>query len=159
MQVFLSCVSEKASSRCKAKDMYISDLFKKSYEYAKSLNPDKIYILSAKYHLLNLNKEIEPYNLTLKDMGVEKRKKWADEVIKEMKDAHIDFDAKTYFFAGEDYIEFLRDYFPNKVEIYKGKPIGEILHWLSMKMNKANECLISLKDYLMESIDKEEASK
>ena len=35
-----------------------------------------------------------------------------------MKKAGIDFNAKTYFFAGENYIEYLRDYFPNRVEMF-----------------------------------------
>ena len=51
MNVFITCTSEKASHRCKAKDMYTSALFKKCWEYAQTLNPDKIYILSAKHHL------------------------------------------------------------------------------------------------------------
>ena len=69
MNVFLSCTKEKASSRCKAKDMYMpSSLFEKSYRYATEvLKADHIYILSAKHHLLSLNTEIEPYNQTLMD--------------------------------------------------------------------------------------------
>ena len=31
------------------------------------------------------------------DFSEEKKKEWADEVYKEMKAAHIDFNAKTYF--------------------------------------------------------------
>ena len=81
MNVFLSCTKEKESKRCKAKEMYMpSSLFSKSYEYAQSLNPDKIYILSAKHHLLPLSREISPYNKTLNDAGVEERKEWAEEV-------------------------------------------------------------------------------
>lgn len=52
-----------------AKDMYVSDLFKKSLEYARRLNPAKIYILSAKYGLLELDDMIEPYEITLNEMS------------------------------------------------------------------------------------------
>ena len=97
MNVFITCTSEKASHRCKAKDMYTSALFQKCWEYAQTLNPDKIYILSAKHHLLNPNTEINPYNAYMGDFSEEKKKEWADEVYKEMKAAHIDFNAKTYF--------------------------------------------------------------
>ena len=119
MNVFLSCTKEKANKRCKAKDMYMeSSLFEKSYKYAETLNPDKIYILSAKHHLLPLSKEIDPYNVTLNDASVDERKKWTETVIKQMKKAGIDFDAKTYFFCGENYIEFLKEYFPNHKSMY-----------------------------------------
>lgn len=43
--VLISCVSMKRDVSCKSKDMYISPLFIKSYNYAKSLNPDNIYII------------------------------------------------------------------------------------------------------------------
>lgn len=146
MNVFLSCTKEKAKSRCKAEDMYKpSALFSKSFEYAKSLNPDKIYILSAKHKLLPLSKEIEPYNQTLNDASIEERKAWAEDVLKQMKSVGIDFDQKTYFFCGENYIEFLKEHFPNHEEVYKGKAFGEILHWLDTKLKKIKE---SLQDYL-----------
>ena len=100
MNIFLSCTKEKASSRCKAKDMYMpSSLFSKAYEYAKTLNPDKMYILSAKHHLLPLNKEIDPYNVTLKDASADEKKEWTEEVVKQCKSAGIDFNAKTLFFC------------------------------------------------------------
>lgn len=146
MNIFLSCTKEKANKPCKAKDMYMpSSLFAKSYEYAKSMNPDKMYILSAKHHLLPLSREIAPYNQTLNDAGVEERKEWAGEVYKQMKKVGIDFNAKTYFFCGENYIEYLKEYFPNSKSMYAGKGIGEIMHWLDNKLGKIKE---SLSDYI-----------
>lgn len=58
--VLISCVSQKRSHRSKAKDLYISALFKKNLAYARRLNPDAIYILSAKYGLVDLETEIDP---------------------------------------------------------------------------------------------------
>lgn len=81
MIVFLSCVSEKNDHKCAAKDLYISPLFQKSYAYAQKLNPDKIYILSAKYFLLDLDDQVSPYDLTLKDMSVDERRQWTEKVI------------------------------------------------------------------------------
>lgn len=71
MIVFLSCGKTKAKHTCKACEMYQGDLFKKSFEYAKKLNPRKIYILSAKYKLLELDDIISPYELTLNTMNKE----------------------------------------------------------------------------------------
>ena len=147
MYVFLSCTKQKKSSRCKAEEMYSeSSLFSKSYAYAKTLNPDKIYILSAKHHLLPLDKEIDPYNETLNDASEEEREEWANEVLKQMKAAHIDFNTKTYFFCGENYIKYLKEHFKNHESMFEGKGIGEIMHWLDGKLDDVKE---SLSDYLM----------
>ena len=89
------------------------------------------------------------------DFSEEKKKEWADEVYKEMKAAHIDFNAKTYFFAGEDYIKYLRDYFPNRKEIFKGKQIGDILHWIDRKLpKKTDEGMKSLRSFIKESLER-----
>lgn len=144
MNIFLSCTKEKASSRCKAKDMYMpSSLFSKAYTYAKSLKPDKMYILSAKHHLLPLSREIDPYNYTLKDASAEEKKEWTEEVVKQCKRAGIDFNAKTLFFCGDDYIQYLKEHFPHSKSMFAGKGIGEIMHWLDGKIgkDKANESL------------------
>ena len=151
MNVFLSCTKEKSNKRCKAKDMYMpSSLFEKSYKYAKSLHPDKIYILSAKHHLLKLDDIIDPYNETLNDATVEERKEWTKEVVKQLKDARVDFNKKTYFLCGENYIEFLKEYFPNSECLFKGNGIGDIMHDLDNKLKNIKE---SLKEYLMKSIE------
>lgn len=42
--------------------------------YAKRQNPNKIFILSALHHLLDINKEIEPYDVTLSYIPKEKSK-------------------------------------------------------------------------------------
>ena len=50
--VLISCSSEKESTATTAEQLYTSSLFKKSLARAKKLNPDAIYILSGKHHLL-----------------------------------------------------------------------------------------------------------
>lgn len=52
--VLISCVSKKRNVKSKAKDLYKGPLFTNSLAYGQALKPDKIYILSAKHHLLNL---------------------------------------------------------------------------------------------------------
>ena len=73
--VLISCVSRKGKTKTKAKDLYKGPLFSNSLAYGKSLMPDKIFILSALHHLLDLEKEIEPYDVTLSYVSPEKRKK------------------------------------------------------------------------------------
>ncbi|MBT3727094.1 hypothetical protein HOG21_05450 [bacterium] len=83
--ILISCVSKKLNLKSKAKDIYVSSLFKKSLEYAELQNPDKIFILSAKYGLLKLNKKIEPYNQTLNLMTNYEKKSWSELVLKQLK--------------------------------------------------------------------------
>jgi len=73
--VLISCGSKKLSIKTKAKNMYQSPLFKHSLEYAIKLNPDKIFILSAHYGLLELETEIEPYDVTIANISKANREK------------------------------------------------------------------------------------
>ena len=55
--VLVSCSAGKEAKPMPAEKLYNSDLFKKQMEYAKKLAPDNnVYIISAKYHLVPLNK-------------------------------------------------------------------------------------------------------
>jgi hypothetical protein len=72
--ILIACVSKKRDKKAKAKELYISQLFKSSLAYANKQNPDKIFILSALHHLLDLDEEIEPYNVTLSNIPKLKRK-------------------------------------------------------------------------------------
>lgn len=71
--VLIACVSKKGNKKAKAKDLYKSPLFTNSLAYAYFLKPDKIFILSALHHLLDLETEIEPYNVTLSNVPKKKR--------------------------------------------------------------------------------------
>ena len=56
--VLVSCVKSKRGQRCRAGDMYTSALFQKMMAYAESLKPKSVFILSAKYGLLNSDKPL-----------------------------------------------------------------------------------------------------
>lgn len=131
--VLISCVSKKLDHSAKARDMYISPLFKLSLKYAQKLNPDKIFILSAKYHLLPLDKEIEPYNVTLNNMSVNEIKSWAEEVVRELgENADLEND-NFIILAGENYAKFIRDKLKHVEEPLKGLSIGNRLKFLKSK--------------------------
>jgi len=59
--VLISCVKQKQPGKARARDLYSSPLFRKHLAYAELLAPDAIYILSARYGLVPLDAEIEPY--------------------------------------------------------------------------------------------------
>lgn len=136
--VLISCCSKKAKDRCPAKDLYISPLFKKSLAYARTLtSDDKIFILSAKHHLLSLTKEISSYDITLNTMSIQERKKWARIV-----NCQIEGILKKYqtddiiVLAGENYREFL-DFKGRPVNVpLKGMRIGQMLERLNELINE-----------------------
>lgn len=110
----IACVKKKNNHNCKAKEMYISTLFKYCYKYA-SKRVDKIYILSAKYGLLNEETVIYPYNETLKSKSEYDKKVWSYRVIKELaKVADIENDS-FLILAGLEY----RKYIIQKIKKYE----------------------------------------
>jgi spermidine synthase len=66
--VLISCVKKKVPYRAEAKDLYASPFFKLNLRYARSLNPDGIFVLSAQHYLVGLEEELEPYERTLNRM-------------------------------------------------------------------------------------------
>ena len=129
--VLISCVSKKLSHQAKAKDLYISPLFKKNLEYAHRLKPDKIYILSAKHYLLNLDDMVEPYDLTLNKMRINELKVWSDIVIEQLRREINLSNDEVVFLAGENYRKFLIPKIQNYKIPMKGLKIGEQLKFLT----------------------------
>ena len=132
----VACGKTKRPHCAAAKDLYISPLFKKSSDYAVS-HSDCWYILSAKHHLLAPEKEIDPYELTLKTMSNKERSVWAEVVMKALREV-VQVDDTVVFLAGSDYREKLEDKLRNmgcRVTIpLKGLTIGRALHWLNVQL-------------------------
>jgi len=132
--VLISCVSKKLHHKSKAQDLYISPLFKKNLQYAKSLNPDKIFILSAKYGLLRLDEEVEPYDKTLNKMHSNEIKEWANSVLNQLeKSTDIEND-EFIFLAGNNYRKFLLPHLKHYKIPMGGLSIGKQLQWLSKRI-------------------------
>lgn len=128
--VLISCVSKKLPYKAKAKDIYTSPLFKMNLKFANSFNPDKIFILSAKYGLVKLEEEIEPYNKTLNNMSDEEIKEWSNKVIKKLKE-NFDLEKDDFIFlAGERYRRYLIKDIKNYKIPLKGLGIGKQLKFL-----------------------------
>lgn len=119
MIVFIGCGKSKLNCKAKAKDMYIGNYFKKTLQFARTFNADKIFILSAKYGLLELNDVISPYDLTLNKMSKQDKKSWSAKVYQQLKNKNIDFDQKTIFLTCKNYNQFLKQKFKNHIIPFK----------------------------------------
>ena len=134
--VLISCVSKKLPHKAKAKDLYVSPLFKLNLAYAQSLNPDAIYILSAKYGLLDLDTEIEPYDVTLNKMSARQVRAWAQDVLRQLENrVNLKID-HFIFLAGNNYRKYLIPYIKSYEVPLEGLPIGRQLQYLSKRLHE-----------------------
>ena len=125
--VLISCVSQKQSRKSRVRDLYISTLFKLNLKYAEKLEPDEIYVLSAKHGLLSLNEEISPYNQTLNEMSAAEIKSWSEEVLRQINRVS-DIRNTTYIFlAGDKYRKYLLPHIKDYELPLKGLRIGKQL--------------------------------
>jgi len=154
--VILSCTKSKTDHRAPAQELYsASPMFKKTLEYGKSLEPDKMFILSAKHHLVPLNKELDPYDKTLKEIPKDEKEKWGEETMKQMKSAGLDLNKdKFIFLTGGEYLKPFRNYIANLETPMEGRRLGERLKWLNSQISKLNEMFKRVKKIIHECLSK-----
>jgi hypothetical protein len=131
--VLISCVKSKLSHPAKAKDLYTSTLFKSNMQYARQLEPDGIYILSAKYGLLELEREIAPYEMTLNTMSERAKRAWAQQVLEALR-LKADLRADLFIFlAGQNYRKYLVPYLAHVEVPLEGLAFGQQLRELKRR--------------------------
>lgn len=116
--------------RAKVQDLYISPLFRLNLKYAWKLKPDNIYVLSAKHGLLDLDTEIEPYNLTLNNMTSHHVQAWAQKVIIQIEECVDPRKDHFVLLAGQKYRKFLIPHFFSYEIPMEGMTIGKQLQYL-----------------------------
>jgi len=126
----ISCSKLKNKGLYQVKDLYCSPLFKKSFSYAIK-NFDDVYILSAKYGLLNKKTEIRDYNMTLNDMKKEQIIEWSKNIANQINQTFNKTD-KIYIIAGKKYYEELLKYLDVPYEIvFENLSIGKKMQILN----------------------------
>lgn len=128
--VLISCASKKQDAPAPAREIYTSPLFRRNLAYAGSLDPDAIYVLSAKHGLVELDETIEPYDFTLGEMGMLDQRRWARRVrdqLDNVANLHVDH---FIFLAEKQYRQNLLPYLTNYEVPTKGLPTDDKLEWL-----------------------------
>ena len=132
----VACVSKKRNYPSPAKDLNISDWFRKASTYALIVG-DEWYVLSAKYGLISPDVMIDPYDETLNNMPVTSRRLWAQKVLSDLRMRLTAGDA-VIILAGVKYREYLisplRQMGCEIVIPMEGLRIGEQLSWLSKQI-------------------------
>jgi len=119
-----------------AQDLYVSPLFRLNLRYARKLQPDAIYILSAMHGLLDLDTEVEPYDLTLNDMATRQVQAWAEQVLEQLKRRADLSEDHFVFLAGLKYRKFLVPRLASYEVPMQGLAIGRQLQFLSERVHE-----------------------
>ena len=109
----ISCCKNKRSTRCKVKDLYVSKSFLSNMALADEMRLSTRYVLSAKYGLLEMDCEIEPYDVLLTSFDQEYIKNWAISIVQKLSREWNLNQTKFYIFAGEDYSNKLIENLPH----------------------------------------------
>lgn len=135
---FIGCVKLKLTKSTTAEKMYISTLFKYTLEYAKQ-HSDLVFILSAKYGLLNLGTVIEPYNETLNGKSDKEIKDWSKKIYRSVLDLGLENNQFLYL-CGENYKKYLKKWLPGNDPL-NGLGLGKRLKWLKNNTKKTYNIL------------------
>lgn len=126
----VSCAKQKRGEPCPARELYApSTLFSLSYEYAKR-NADRVYILSAKYGLVEEDRVIAPYDVTLNDRSPAQRMTWAEGVLRQLGQVCDLRRDRFMLLAGRHYYEYLLPALPRATLPLGRLPLGERIEFL-----------------------------
>lgn len=132
----IACCKTKGATAMPARDLYQSDLFVKSKEFAERAG-SAWYVLSARYGLVHPDTVIEPYDTTLADFLPRERREWARRVIAQL-DAAVPPGVLTIFLAGRLYREGLLEWAGRRFFVpMAGLSLGEQKRWLIRKLADA----------------------
>lgn len=133
----ISCVRLKGPTPAPAKDLYISDWFRKARAYVERTG-QPWFILSAKHGLLHPDTVIDPYDKTLRTMPIDQRRAWAQRVLPDIENS-IGGVESVVLLTSRRYREFLESALRERglaVETpLKGLRIGEQLSWFKRQLN------------------------
>ena len=105
----IACVGEKLGHVAPARDLYISQWFRKARRHAEQFS-DQWHILSAHYGLIAPDEERAPYNVTLNEMKAPERLAWAERVWPQIRAAAPEPQRdRIVFLAGKHYRHHLAE--------------------------------------------------
>ena len=136
--ILLSCSARKAGNPLPAAELYQGTLFKASLAWAQQQQPDAIYILSAKHHLVEPDRVLQPYDLTLNDMPTAELRRWSDAVLEQLKSATDIERDRFIILAGDRYRRFLIPHLRNVELPLEGMRIGEQVQFLQSQVQAAD---------------------
>jgi hypothetical protein len=134
----VACVGQKLPHAARAGHLYQSDWFRKARAYAM-LQGGRWFILSALHGLVAPSRRIEPYNVTLGDMGAAERRAWGERVSAQLAE-QIGPRTPVVILAGRLYREPLVAWAGSRATVpMEGMGIGQQKAWLARQISEARE--------------------
>jgi cytoplasmic iron level regulating protein YaaA (DUF328/UPF0246 family) len=147
--VLISCAKKQRQGEHLAKDLYISDTFKKSLEYAQLIKHDHICILSTLYHFLPLNKKIHNYDVSMSSIKSKGEKStWNSIVLEKIKNEYSIEDDTFIILAGKDYYGFMKHSISHLIIPMEHITQFRRVSWLNEKIKEIKRNDKSSKDIL-----------
>jgi hypothetical protein len=129
----LTCSRRKTENAATAKDLYTSPSFIAARKIAEK-EGNIWYIISAKHGLIDPEKKIEPYDLSLQSLSEIEKEKWALKVVNSII-KNLDANDKIIFLGDDFYFNYLYEKLQlagfNVTSPLFGKTIDEKMHWLN----------------------------
>ncbi|MBI1338101.1 MAG: hypothetical protein GC164_14240 [Phycisphaera sp.] len=132
--VLIACCKTKLEHPAPARELYRGALFRKALAYSRQLNPDAVFVLSAKYGLIGLDDEIAPYEKTLNSMPIHERRVWYNRVIQQLNERTDPAKDRFVILASMRYREGLVDQMSHVHVPLAGLGIGRQLQWLDRRL-------------------------
>lgn len=122
----IACTKSKLSRPAPARELYsASDLFRKASAYCDA-HLDGWFVLSAKYGLVEPDRILAPYDMTLKTMPTPERRLWGTQVAEQLRRlGEVTLEAH----AGAAYVQPLLEAGVALEEPLRGLPIGQRKRW------------------------------
>ncbi len=140
----VACSAQKLDHAAPARELYGSPLFRRSLAYAE-MRCARVYVLSARHHLVTLDTVIEPYEQRLGSTKRERRR-WACVVAAAIETRH-GHDVQLLLLAGREYtaplIQEVAHWWPvgawrERITLpLAGLQVGERLRWLNEQLARS----------------------
>lgn len=142
--ILVSCVSTKLKVPALAKDLYISDLFRKERAYAERSGLPW-YILSGEYGLVSPETLLAPYDCYLPKKSASYRKTWGARVVATLEEVEDPLIGKIIeIHAAIPYIAAIRSGLQSTGAVVTERwrnlgRIGGILHWYTETLSENSQ--------------------
>ncbi len=105
----ISCTNHKKKCPCTARELYSESVsFPKHLAFAED-KYDRVYVVSSKHGLVELNQLLSPYDLSLTEYTAEERAAWAKFIAARLRLEGVTTDDTVYIHASDVYAAPLRD--------------------------------------------------
>ena len=135
MMVIVACGAKKLDRPARARDLYVGSYFRACLAYALAIALAKdIFILSAKYGLIGINDQIEPYDLKMGEPG-----SLTVSALSDQAGFGGLFDEKVTVLGGKLYVGLCRKVWPKLEGPLEGKGgLGKQIQWMRRETDGKN---------------------